>query len=96
MAIKFNAGFAPAEFESSPVYKKTKLLASVGPEDYLNTVSKEYGTRQVTLKGYQGFYTIPFGYASLTGEIEIWECECIRTTDYTTIGELSQRAFPKE
>lgn len=95
MAITFNAGFAPAEFESSPVYKKVKLLASAGPEDYLNTISKEYGTHQITLKGYQGFYPLPFGVTQLTGDIEIWECECIRETDYTTIGQISNRAFAK-
>ena len=96
MAITFSAGFAPEVFENTPVWDKVRKLASVGADDYTNTVSQEYGTHQVTLKGYKGFYTIPFGMSQLVGDIEIWECVCVRDTDYTTKGELSKRAFPKE
>ena len=95
MAITLSAGFAPEAFENSPVWEKVELVATADEGDYNNTVSAEYGTRQISLKGYKGFYTIPSGFTSLHGTVEIWKCKCIRATDYTTVGDLSYRAFEK-
>lgn len=98
MAIVFNAGFAPEVFDTTPVWKKVKQLASAGADDYTCKGSEKYPEHlQVSLKGYKGFFPTPNGSSTmLTGDIEIWECVCVRDTDYCAVGELSQRAFAKE
>ena len=98
MAIAFNAGFAPEVFDTTPVWEKKTLLASAGANDYKCAGSAKFPEAlQVSLNGYKGFFPTPKGATvMLTGDIEIWECVCIRDTDYTVIGELSQRAFAKE
>ena len=97
MAIIFSKGFKLEEFDSTPVWAKTKKLASVGADDYTCKGSEKYPEHlQVSLKGYKGFFPTPNGSSTmLTGDIEIWECVCTRRTDYCEEGEISQRAFAK-
>ena len=95
MAIVFKNGFNPEEFNSTPVWEKRTLLAEVSAGDYSCGASQQFGTNQVTLKGYRGFFTTPNGGRDvLSGNIEIWECVCTRKTEYCEEGEISQRAFP--
>ena len=98
MAIIFSKGFKLEEFDSNPVWTKTKKLASVGAGDYTCKGSANYPeSLQVSLNGYKGFFPTPNGSSTmLTGDIEIWECVCTRDTDYCKEGEISQRAFAKE